>query len=59
MFSPRIGTPLYRAPEIVNRGLLYSESVDIWSAGCCIYFMLVGCNPFPEVTSMNELIQMI
>ena len=42
MFSPRVGTPIYRAPEIVQRAQMYSESIDLWSAGCCIYFMLVG-----------------
>ena len=42
MFSPRVGTPIYRAPEIVQRTQMYSESIDLWSAGCCIYFMLVG-----------------
>ena len=50
MFSPRVGTPIYRAPEILQRGQMYSESVDVWAAGCCVYFMLVGHPPFQEVT---------
>ena len=50
MFSPRVGTPIYRAPEILHRGQMYSESIDLWAAGCCIYFMLVGKTPFQEVT---------
>jgi len=49
MFSPRVGTPMYRAPEILKRGQMYSESIDLWSAGCCIYYMLVGKALFPEV----------
>ena len=46
MFSPRVGTPIYRAPEILHRGQMYSESIDLWAAGCCICFMLVGLPPF-------------
>ena len=48
MFSPRVGTPIYRAPEMIQRGQMYSESIDLWSAGCSIYFMLVGKSPFLE-----------
>lgn len=55
MFSPRVGTPIYRAPEILHRGQMYSESIDLWAAGCCIYFMLVGKTPFQEVTEMYVL----
>jgi len=55
MFSPRVGTPIYRAPEMIQRGQMYSESIDLWSAGCCIYFMLVGQPPFKEVVEVREL----
>ena len=50
MFSPRVGTPIYRAPEILHRGQMYSEAVDLWAVGCCLYFMLVGKPPFPDTT---------
>ena len=50
MFTPRVGTHIYRAPEILNRGQMYNESIDLWSAGCCIYFMLVGKSPFRDNT---------
>ena len=46
MFSPRVGTPIYRAPEIL--AMDYSEKVDLWSLGGVIYFMLVGRHPFDE-----------
>mmetsp|Transcript_26787 Transcript_26787/g.31460 ORF Transcript_26787/g.31460 Transcript_26787/m.31460 type:complete len:158 (-) Transcript_26787:635-1108(-) len=55
MFSPRVGTPIYRAPEILQRGQMYSESIDLWSVGCSIYFMLVGKPPFHEVIDMTKL----
>lgn len=50
MFSPRVGTPIYRAPELYKYGQIYSESIDLWGAGCCIYFMLVGLPPFPQAS---------
>lgn len=48
MEKEKVGTPLYRAPEMLRFGKTYSESIDLWSAGCCIYFMLTGKPPFPE-----------
>lgn len=51
------GTPNYIAPEIAEykasntekRGL-YSLPADIWSLGCCFYFMFVGRCPFERET---------
>jgi len=59
MFSPRVGTPIYRAPEILHRGQMYSESIDLWAAGCCIYYMLVGQTPFVEAADMNVINEQI
>ena len=36
--SKVIGTPGYKAPEILN-GLEYGSEVDIWSLGCIIHFI--------------------
>ena len=35
------GTRYYRAPEIILKGE-FSEKVDIWSAGCILYELIVG-----------------
>lgn len=59
MFTPRVGTHIYRAPEILSRGQIYNESIDLWSAGCCIYFMLVGKSPFRDSSKQFELNQFI
>lgn len=39
------GTAQYAAPEVLL-GQSASEGVDVWSAGLCLYFMLVGSLPF-------------
>lgn len=40
-----IGTPHYMAPEI-HEGKGYSESVDLWALGICIYEFVCGAVPF-------------
>ena len=39
------GTPEYNAPEMFG-GAQYTEKVDVWSAGLCLYQMLAGSLPF-------------
>lgn len=48
MFSPRVGTPMYRAPDIITRKKLYTESVDLWGVGCVLYFLLTSKAPFSK-----------
>jgi len=40
-----LGTPLYTAPEIIDRKS-YDSKVDIWSSTIVIYIMLTGKQPF-------------
>eukprot|EP01017_Pseudomicrothorax_dubius_P018366 TRINITY_DN2034_c0_g3_i3.p1 TRINITY_DN2034_c0_g3~~TRINITY_DN2034_c0_g3_i3.p1 ORF type:complete len:734 (-),score=140.48 TRINITY_DN2034_c0_g3_i3:35-2236(-) len=42
-----IGTPHYMAPEILQ-GKGYSNTVDLWSLGICLYEFLCGYVPFGE-----------
>lgn len=39
------GTLHYKAPELYN-SFNYSNKIDIWAIGVCIYCLLVGHLPF-------------
>lgn len=39
------GTIAFRAPEMFNQ-VAYSESIDMWAAGCVLFAMLSGVQPF-------------
>lgn len=47
------GTVAFSAPEIfvgygykLKYSMIYSEKVDLWSAGCILFTMLCGALPF-------------
>lgn len=44
-----LGSPMYMAPEIVNREK-YDAKVDCWSAGVVTYVLLTGMTPFTGKT---------
>jgi len=41
----KTGVDAWLAPEIVQ-GFPYTEKIDLWAAGCILYFMLTGLKPF-------------
>ncbi|XP_037621994.1 homeodomain-interacting protein kinase 2-like isoform X2 [Sebastes umbrosus] len=47
-------TPYFRSPEILL-GTPFSESIDIWSLGCVMASMLIGCMVFPGRNSYDTL----
>lgn len=51
-------SPAYSPLEILLRRP-HDETVDIFSMGVCLYFMLYGCFPFcdPEKSSLEELVE--
>lgn len=52
------GTPAYIAPEILRDQGYSGFKVDMWSAGVCLYAMLIGSVPFKAATmaALQELI---
>jgi 5'-AMP-activated protein kinase catalytic alpha subunit len=44
------GTPAYIAPEILKDQGYNGFKVDMWSAGVCLYAMLIGSVPFKAGT---------
>ena len=36
----------YSAPELILEKNSFSEKIDIWALGCCIYFIFNKCDPF-------------
>ena len=46
-----VGTPLYMAPQILNKEI-YTNKSDLWSVGLIFYEMIYGHTPWP---ANNEL----
>ena len=40
----------YSAPELILEKMYFSTKVDVWSLGCCIYYMIVKKDPFDGKT---------
>lgn len=53
-YFEQAGTPAYIAPEIIGNKGYSGFQCDMWSAGVCLYAMLVGSVPF-KANSMSSL----
>ena len=53
-----MGTPLYSAPEILEKKVPYDDRVDVWSIGAIFFRMLTGEEPFPG-KDKSEVIKLI
>ena len=51
LLSTACGSPIYAAPEMLEGKLYKGSTVDIWSAGIVLYYMLCGSFPFHDVSN--------
>ena len=55
--SNRIGTPLYRAPELWTMLGTYTKAVDLWGIGCVVYALAVGQDAFKPCLDLGKNIR--
>uniref|UniRef100_A0A7S2YVV9 Calcium-dependent protein kinase n=1 Tax=Chloropicon laureae TaxID=464258 RepID=A0A7S2YVV9_9CHLO len=48
------GTPFYMAPEVISKKG-YGFAADLWSAGCVLFFLVEGKNPFEPCDTFSNL----
>jgi glycogen synthase kinase 3 beta len=49
----------YRAPELIFGATDYNTQVDVWSTGCVIAEMILGCPVFPGESASDQLVEII
>lgn len=49
----------YRAPELIFGATDYSPQVDVWSTGCVIVEIILGCPVFPGESASDQLVEII
>lgn len=57
MAQTKLGSPITMAPEILlaNGPSSYTNKADIWSIGVCFFEMIFGVEPWPHVSSVEDL----
>jgi len=53
------GSPLYMAPEMLQKEPYDPVQSDIWSIGVILYEMLLGNNPWSHAESLDDLIDLL
>jgi 5'-AMP-activated protein kinase catalytic alpha subunit len=51
LLTTACGSPIYAAPEMLDGKPYKGSTVDIWSAGIILYYMLCGNFPFEDVSN--------
>jgi serine/threonine protein kinase len=49
----------YRAPELIFGASVYSQSIDVWSAGCVLAELLLGSPLFQGENGVDQLVEII
>ncbi|ESW05311.1 hypothetical protein PHAVU_011G169500 [Phaseolus vulgaris] len=55
MYSEKLGTSWYRAPEVLCDNYQYSAAIDLWSVGCIFAEMLLGQPLLQLIEGRDEL----
>jgi calcium-dependent protein kinase len=56
MFTKSAGTLAFCAPERLRESSVYTEQVDMWSAGIVLFMLLMGHHPFESNGSAVKLV---
>jgi len=43
----------YSSPELINENKIFTKKVDVWSFGCCLYYMINKRDPFDGKTALQ------
>ena len=55
MFTVKVVTRWYRAPELLFSNPKYTSAIDIWSIGCFVAEMFIGMPLFPGKSDLEQL----
>lgn len=58
MLQTILGTPYYKAPEILKREKSYTSKADLWSLGMIMYELIFGHRPY-QAYSEADLVKKI
>jgi len=53
------GSPMYMAPEVLNRDPHNPFQADVWSLGVVLYQMLLGDSPWSSAESLDDLFDLV
>ena len=54
-YTHTVATRWYRAPELLYGAREYGAAVDVWSVGCILVELLIGCPMVPGETDIEQL----
>ncbi|KAL7083017.1 hypothetical protein ACP275_14G136600 [Erythranthe tilingii] len=55
LYTPGVGTPWYKSPEILLGSKKYSSAVDMWSVGCIMAELFTGQALFREESELDQI----
>ena len=59
IFTYKVVTLWYRAPELLWGCKTYTDRIDVWSVGCVIAELMLGQPIFPGESGVDQLVEII